>query len=110
MAPRTVYPRSNDEIRALLKTLGFKKKRGIGRGKHPEKYEHPKRQNQVVSDKPFVIVTHQYFNANGQRLMKKLQNWGFTEEEIKLACQGISPVSRNDRKTETDIDIEPEQA
>jgi hypothetical protein len=91
MSPRktTIYPRSNTEIIALLKSLGFKKKYGVGRSKHPQKYFHPTRRNQDLSDKPFVLVTHQYFDANGVRLMKKLQNWGFTEDELKEKCKSI---------------------
>lgn len=107
MSPRTIYPRSNEECVALLKLLGFKKKRGIGRGKHPEKYYHPKRQNQRVGDKPFVLITHNYYDSNGQRLMKKLQNWGFSEEELKLACQGIAPSSE---RSSTEATIESEEA
>jgi hypothetical protein len=74
-----------------LLLLGFEKKRGIGRGKHPEKYLHPTRQNLVEGDKPFILVTHEYFDANGQRLMKRLQHWGFTKNELELACQGQAP-------------------
>ncbi|HSX27553.1 MAG TPA: hypothetical protein VLG25_02115 [Patescibacteria group bacterium] len=83
MAPSSLYPHSNTECVALLKALGFKKKLGTGRGKHPQKYYHPKRRNQNLDDKPFVLITHEYFDANGKRLMKKLQNWGFTKEEIE---------------------------
>lgn len=86
MAPRTVYPRSNEEIIALLKALGFKKKGGTGRGKHPQKYYHPKRRNQDLNDKPFVLVTHYYFDDNGKRLMKKLKNWGFNKKELEDKC------------------------
>ena len=91
---KTIYPRSNTACVALLELLGFKKKRGIGRGKHPEKYVHPTRQNLVEGDKPFVLITHEFFDANGQRLMKKLQNWGWTKEELELACQGQAPEDR----------------
>ena len=107
MAPRTVYPRSNTEIVNLLETLGFKRKRGIGRGKHPEKYVHPSLANLRVGDKPFVLVTHEYIAANGQRLMKKLQNWGFTEYEIKQACKGIAPSKK---PVVVENDTEPEGA
>lgn len=107
MASPTIYPRSNAACVALLITLGFKKKRGIGRAKHPEKYEHPTRQNIRVGDKPFVIITHEYFPANGQRLMKKLQNWGFTKKELELACQGLAPASE---QSNTETDTEPEGA
>jgi hypothetical protein len=82
----TIYPRSNEQCVRLLKALGFKKKFTIGRGKHPEKYHHPTRKNQDLSDKPFVLVTHEYFDAKGKRLMKKLRNWGFTKEELEDAC------------------------
>lgn len=87
MGGKSVYPRSNAECIALLKRLGFKRKFGSGRGNHPQKYIHPKRNNQAVDDKPFILITHEYFDANGKRLMKKLQNWGFTAEEIREACK-----------------------
>lgn len=86
MSPKTVYPRSNKEIVSLLKSLGFKKKLGIGRSKHPQKYYHPTRRNKDLNDKPFILVTHEYFDANGQRIMKKLRNWGFTKKEIEDKC------------------------
>lgn len=86
MGSQSVYPRSNAEIVALLKKLGFKKRLGIGRGKHPQKWTHPTRKNKNLNDKPFILVTHEYFDANGQRLMKKLQNWGFSKEELEKAC------------------------
>ncbi len=89
MTPRTVYPRSNEECIALLKALGFRKKLGIGRSKHPQKYTHPRRKNQNLADKPFVLITHEYFAANGQRLMKKLLNWGFTKKELEKKCKGL---------------------
>jgi|GEM_PF-1446986 len=90
MAPRkSIYPHSNVECVALLLALGFKKKRGIGRSKHPQKYVHPTRRNQNLEDKPFILITHQYFDANGQRLMKKLLNWGFTKEELEQCCKGL---------------------
>ena len=74
-------------MQTILKVLGFKKKLGTGRGNHPEKYYHPKRKNQNLEDKPFVLITHEFFDANGQRLMKKLQNWGFTKQELEEACR-----------------------
>jgi len=88
MAPvsATIYPRSNAQCVALLEALGFKRKLGTGRGNHPEKYYHPKKRNQDLNDKPFVLITHEYIGANGMRLMKKLQNWGFSEEELKAIC------------------------
>ena len=89
MAPRTIYPRSNEECIALLKALGFRKKIGIGRSKHPQKYVHPKRKNQDLHDKPFVLITHEYFDANGKRLMKKLRHWGFSKEELEEKCKGL---------------------
>jgi hypothetical protein len=89
MSPRTVYPRSNEEIVLLLKALGFKRKLGTGRGPHPQKYFHPKRRNQNLENKPFILVTHVYFDANGQRLMKKLLNWGFTKREIEDKCKEL---------------------
>jgi hypothetical protein len=89
MAPKPIYPKSNEEIVALLKSLGFKKKQGIGRGKHPQKYLHPTRRNQNVNDKPFVLVTHDYFDDNGKKTMKKLENWGFTPEELIQKCQNL---------------------
>jgi hypothetical protein len=89
MTPAIVYPRSNAECIALLRALGFKKKLGTGRGNHPQKYYHPKRRNQNLNDKPFVLVTHEYFDANGKRLMKKLLNWGFTQEELNEKCREL---------------------
>ena len=85
MTPIPPYPRSNDECVALLRALGFKRKLGTGRGKHPQKYLHPTKRNQNLADKPFVLVTHEYFDENGKRLMKKLRSWGFSEEELKRA-------------------------
>jgi hypothetical protein len=89
MSSRTIYPRSNEECVALLLALGFKKKLGIGRSKHPQKYIHPTRRNQDVNDKPFVLVTHEYFDANGQRLMNKLKRWGFSDEELNRAFKEL---------------------
>ena len=87
MGGKSIYPRSNAECAALLKARGFKKKFGSGRGNHPEKYMHPKRRNQSLNDKPFILITHEYFDANGKRIVKKLINWGFTKEEIQDACK-----------------------
>lgn len=69
--------------------LGFKTKKGIGRSKHPKKYVHPKKRNQNLNDKPFILITHEYFDENGKRLMKKLQNWGFTKKELEDTCRDI---------------------
>lgn len=81
------YPKSNNECVCLLKNLGFKKKIGTGRGKHPEKYYHPKRRNQDLNDKPFVLITHEYFDEKAKKLIKRLENWGFSKEDIKNACR-----------------------
>ena len=83
MAPKIHYPRNNAECIKLLEELGFKKKRGVGRGKHPEKYIHPTRQNLNPNDKPFVLISHEYFDEKSKRLIKKLENWGFSKEEIQ---------------------------
>lgn len=83
MSPSPAYPKSNSECIALLRALGFKKKLGTGRGPHPEKYFHPTRRNQSLVDKPFVLITHEYFDEKAQRLMKKLENWGFTRDELE---------------------------
>lgn len=108
MAPRTVYPRSNAECVSLLLTLGFEKKGGIGRGKHPEKYFNRTRQNVVEGDRPFVIVTHEFFDELGMKMMKKLQNWGYTKDEIEAALlNGTKPL---EQKATGDIDIEAEGA
>ena len=79
---KAVYPRSNKECVALLKTLGFKKKRGIGNSKHPEKYIHKSRRSRCPNDKPFILVTHNYFDELGKKMMKKIECWGFTKREI----------------------------
>jgi len=50
---------------------------------------HPTRRNQNLDDKPFILITHEYFDANGQRLMKKLLNWGFTKEELEEKCKNL---------------------
>jgi hypothetical protein len=89
MAPQQIYPRSNAECVALLKALGFKKKLGTGRGPHPQKYYHPTKRNQNLNDKPFVLVTHEYFDEKAMSLMKKLENWGFTPEEIAEKCKNL---------------------
>jgi hypothetical protein len=81
---------------SLVLILGCKKKLGTGRGKHPEKYFHPTRHNTQQGDRPFILITHEYFDAKGQSLMKKLLNWGFTKEELELACQGKAPSDVQD--------------
>lgn len=73
----------------MLKYLGFQKKHGVGRGKHPEKYIHPTRRNKSLDDKPFILITHEYFEEKAKRLMKKLENWGFTKEELQEATKHI---------------------
>lgn len=82
MAYQMVYPRSNAECVRLLLALGFRKKRGIGNAKHPEKYMHPKRRCICTNEKPFILVTHRYFDERGKKLMKKLECWEFTKKEI----------------------------
>ncbi len=77
------YPRSNAECVALLKHLGFKKKLGTGRGKHPEKYHHPTIRNNNPNDRPFVLISHDYFDEKGKRLVKKLVLWGFDKNIIE---------------------------
>lgn len=106
MAPRPVYPKSNLECVRLLLTLGFVKDNGIGRGKHPEKYHHPYRKNIAAPpDRPFVLLTHDYFDQLGKNLMKKLQNWGFTKDEIEAAYRGVNPTSSvSDVKIKTDLE------
>lgn len=79
------YPHSNLECVRLLENLGFRKKFGTGRGKHPEKYMHPTRRNQNLNDKPFVLISHEYFEQKGKLLVSKLEKWGFTIEEINEA-------------------------
>jgi hypothetical protein len=109
MAPKRIYPHSNAECEALLTTLGFRRKIGIGRGKHPIKYEHPTRLHIGSGDKPFVLITHNFFEQIGKRLMKKLLNWGFTQDEIEQACRGIAP-SGDEVNTDPEVDIEPGSA
>jgi len=89
MSPKPSYPHSNDECIKLLKELGFKKKLGTGRGKHPEKYIHPTKRNQNLNDKPFVLISHEYFDEKGKRLVKKLINWGFTKEEVYAVINNL---------------------
>jgi hypothetical protein len=90
MSPKILYPQSNLECVKLLKYLGFRKKLGVGRGgKHPEKYEHPTRRNQNPNDKPFIIISHEYFDVKGKKLMKKLENWGFSATELQEAMKLI---------------------
>lgn len=89
MAPKPSYPRSNAECVKLLKELGFKKKLGTGRGKHPEKYIHPTIRNQNPNDRPFVLISHEYFDEKGKRLVKKLQLWGFSKEQIDAIITNI---------------------
>lgn len=83
MSPKPSYPHSNQECIQLLKALGFKKKLGTGRGKHPEKYIHPTKRNENPNDKPFVLISHDFFDEKGKRLVRKLQNWGFPIDEIR---------------------------
>ncbi len=88
MSPKRLYPQNNEECVKLLKRLGFRKKLGIGRGgKHPEKYVHPTRRNQNPDDKPFIIISHEYFDLKGKKMMKKLENWGFTKDELQDAVE-----------------------
>ncbi|MDR0979575.1 MAG: hypothetical protein LBM12_00205 [Candidatus Nomurabacteria bacterium] len=85
MSPKIHYPQNNAECIKLLRRLGFQKRIGIGRGKHPEKYTHPTRRNQNSNDRPFIIISHEYFDEKGKKMMKKLENWGFTKEELQEA-------------------------
>ena len=105
MAPRTVYPRSAADCVRLLLTLGFVKKDGIGRGKHPEKYQHPTRKNIVEGDRPFIIIPHEYFDQLGMKVMKKAQNWGFSKDEVEAALNGIRP-SEVAASLQTDAELE----
>lgn len=82
MSPKLSYPHSNDECIKLLLALGFKKKLGTGRGKHPEKYIHPTKRNENPNDRPFVLISHDFFDEKGKRLVSKLIKWGFTRAEI----------------------------
>jgi hypothetical protein len=109
MSPRTPYPRSNADCVRLLRTLEFEKRQGIGRGKHPEKYFHNTRDNIVEGDQPFVILPHEFFDQLGMKLMKKLQNWGYSKGEIEAALHGIKP-SKEQANVDFDIDIEPGEA
>ena len=83
MSPKPSYPHSNQECIQLLKVLGFKKKLGTGRGKHPEKYIHPTKRNENPNDKPFVLISHDFFDEKGKRLVRKLENWGFPIDQIR---------------------------
>jgi predicted RNA binding protein YcfA (HicA-like mRNA interferase family) len=89
MGTKSVYPKSNKEIIKLLSKLGFKKKLGISRGKHPEKYHHPNRRNSDLNDKPFVIVSHDYFDEKAKKTVKKLENWGFSQEELEQVMKDL---------------------
>jgi hypothetical protein len=82
MSPKPAYPHSNAECVKLLKELGFKKKFGTGRGKHPEKYIHPTIRNANPNDRPFVLISHDFFDEKGKRLVRKLELWGFPKEQI----------------------------
>ncbi len=108
MSPRvkTKYPRNTAECVSLLIALGFAKKEGIGKGKHPEKYFHPTRNNTVPGDKPFIIIPHDYFDVLGMKIMKKLQNWDYTKEEIEATLRGEKYTS-NDANTQ--VETEPEE-
>lgn len=105
MAPRIIHPRSNLECARLLLTLGFEKRSGIGRGKHPEKYFHNTRKNNIEGDRPFIIIPHLFFDELGIKLVKKLQNWGFTKKEIEDALRGIKPTY-DDSDLEADTEVE----
>jgi hypothetical protein len=89
MGTKSVYPKSNKEIVTLLKRLGFSKKLGINRGKHPEKYQHLHRRNRDPNDKPFVIVSHEYFDEKAKKTVKKLENWGFSQEELEQVMKDL---------------------
>ncbi len=89
MAPKPSYPHSNEECVLLLKARGFKKKVGTGRGKHPQKYIHPTFRNQNPNDRPFVLISHDYFDEKGKRLVRKLELWGFSKEKIQAIVNGL---------------------
>lgn len=89
MSPKPSYPHSNAECIKLLLALGFKKKLGTGRGKHPEKYTHPTKRNENSNDKPFVLISHDFFDEKGKRLVRKLINWGFPEDQIRTIIDNI---------------------
>jgi hypothetical protein len=105
MSPRTIYPRTINDCVDLLVTLGFTKKLGIGRGKHPEKYFNRKRKNVVTGDRPFIIIPHEYYDQLGMKIMKKLQNWSYTKEEIEGALRGLKPLEK-ECNVETDAELE----
>ena len=89
MSPKPSYPHSNQECVLLLKELGFRKKVGTGRGKHPEKYVHPTKRNENSNDKPFVLISHDYFDEKGKRLVRKLENWGFEKDKIRSIIDNL---------------------
>lgn len=89
MGSESVYPHSNAECVTLLSRLGFVRKRGIGNAKHPYKYVHPSRKHGCINDKPFVLITHYYFDELGKKLMKKIECWGFTSDEVKEALRRV---------------------
>jgi len=89
MSPKPSYPRSNDECIKLLLALGFKKKIGTGRGKHPQKYIHPSKRNENPDDRPFVLISHDYFDEKGKRLVAKLIKWGFDKNEVRTIINNI---------------------
>ncbi len=62
---------------------------GTGRGKHPEKYVHPTKRNENPNDKPFVLISHEYFDEKGKRLVRKLENWGFPKERIRSIIDNL---------------------
>ena len=76
------YPRSNAECVKLLLHLGFHLKRGTGRGKHPQKYMHSTRRSICLREPPFILITHDFWEQKGQVLMKRLECWEFTQDEI----------------------------
>lgn len=89
MSPKPAYPHSNKECVRLLLALGFKKKLGTGRGKHPEKYIHPTKRNENPNDRPFVLISHDYFDEKGKRLVRKLENWGFSKDLIRTIVESM---------------------
>lgn len=89
MSGKEIYPRSNKECECLLVSLGFKEVRGIGNAKHPKKYKHKKRRCKCPNEKPFFLITHNYFDELGKKMMKKLLCWDFTKEELIKACREV---------------------